>query len=291
VYNSPLSEFAVLGFEFGYSVANPDALVIWEAQFGDFSNGAQVIIDQYISSAEQKWGQKFALTLFLPHGYEGQGPEHSSGRIERFLALAGDNNMQIVNPTTPAQLFHLLRRQMIRSLRKPLVVFTPKGLLRHPACTSHLDEFTKGSFQEIIDDPMPPKRTKRLVLCSGRIYYDLITEKEKNAVDDMSVVRIEQLYPLDVEKLKAVIRRCSGLKECIWVQEEPSNMGAWNFMRPILKDLLPEEIELSYAGRTRSASPAVGSYAMHKKEQAAILDSLFGNKGPSIFDVASRLKA
>lgn len=291
VYNSPLSEFAVLGFEYGYSVACQDALVIWEAQFGDFCNGAQVVIDQYLSSAEQKWSQKSGLTLFLPHGYEGQGPEHSSGRMERFLTLAGDNNIQIVNPTTPAQLFHLLRRQVMRPLHKPLVVFTPKGLLRHPACISHLEDFIKGSFQEIIDDPTPPKRSRRLVLCCGRIYYDLIVEREKNGVEDMSIVRVEQLYPFDIERLKNVVSGCSGLKECLWVQEEPSNMGGWNFMRPILRELLPKEIELSYVGRTRSASPAVGSYAMHKKEHAAIMDSIFGNKETSIFDIAGRFKA
>lgn len=291
VYNSSLSEYAVLGFEFGYSVACQEALVIWEAQFGDFSNGAQIIIDQYISTAEQKWSQKFGLTLFLPHGYEGQGPEHSSGRIERFLTLAGDYNLQIVNPTTPAQLFHLLRRQVLRSLRKPLIVFTPKGLLRHPACVNHLDDFVQGSFQEILDDPHPPKRTRRLVVCSGRIYYDLIAEREKRAVDDMSIVRIEQLYPLDSERLKAVIGRCFGLKACFWVQEEPSNMGAWDFMRPILKEFLPQEIELSYVGRTRSASPAVGSYAQHKKEHAAIMHALFETKDPSIFDIVGNFKA
>lgn len=291
VFNSSLSEFAVLGFEFGYSVASPEALVIWEAQFGDFCNGAQVIIDQYISTAEQKWLQKFRLTLFLPHGYEGQGPEHSSGRIERFLTLAGDNNMQIVTPTTPAQFFHLLRRQVLRPLLKPLIVFTPKGLLRHPACVSHLEEFTQGSFQEVLDDPNPPKRTTRLVLCSGRIFYDLIAEREKLAVENMTIIRVEQLYPLDVERLKAVISRSTGLRECLWVQEEPSNMGAWTFMRPILKELLPKEIELSYVGRTRSAATAVGSYAMHKKEHAAIMNSLFGTKNPTIFDLAGNFKA
>lgn len=290
IYNSPLSEFAVLGFEYGYSIACQEALIIWEAQFGDFSNGAQVIIDQYISTAEQKWAQKSRLTLLLPHGYEGQGPEHSSGRIERFLTLAGDNNMQIVNPTTPAQLFHLLRRQVMRSVQKPLVVFTPKGLLRHPACISHLDDFTQGSFQEILEDPTPPKRARRLVLCSGRIYYDLIAEREKKGVDDMNIARIEQLYPLDAERLKSVIGKCSMLKECIWVQEEPSNMGAWNFMRPILKELLPKEVELSFVGRPRSASPAVGSYAMHKREHIALINALF-DKQPSIFDIAGHFKA
>jgi 2-oxoglutarate dehydrogenase E1 component len=291
VYNSPLSEFAVLGFEFGYSIAYPEALVIWEAQFGDFSNGAQVIIDQFIATAEQKWMQKFALTLFLPHGYEGQGPEHSSARMERFLILAGDNNLIIANPTTPAQFFHLLRRQALRTIRKPLIVFTPKGLLRHPACTSRLEELTQGSFQEILDDPTPSKRVKTLILCNGRIFYDLIAERDKLAVDDMSIVRIEQLYPLDVERLKTVISRCQGLKECIWVQEEPSNMGAWNFIRPILHEVLPQGIELNYVGRTRSASPATGSHAVHKREHAAIMNALFGTKEPSIFDIAGNLKA
>lgn len=291
IYNSPLSEFGVLGFEYGYSVACQGALIIWEAQFGDFSNGAQVIIDQYLSSAEQKWSQKSRLTLFLPHGYEGQGPEHSSGRIERFLTLAGDNNMQIVNPTTPAQLFHLLRRQVMRPLKKPLVVFTPKGLLRHPACISHLEDFTQGSFQEILEDPHPPKRSRRLLLCSGKIYYDLIAERDKHGPEDMNIARIEQLYPLDRERLKEVISRCSSLRECIWVQEEPSNMGAWSYLRSILKELLPKEVELSYVGRLRSASPAVGSYAMHKKEHMDIMDALFKPKQPSIFHLAGHFKA
>jgi 2-oxoglutarate dehydrogenase E1 component len=291
IYNSPLSEFAVLGFEFGYSVANPDALVVWEAQFGDFSNGAQVIIDQFIASAEQKWNQKFALTLFLPHGYEGQGPEHSSARIERFLTLAGDQNMQVVNPTTPAQLFHLLRRQILRPLKKPLIVFTPKGLLRHPACISRLDDLSQGSFQELIDDPTQPKRARRLILCSGRIYYDLSAERDKLAVDDMAIVRIEQLYPLDVQRLKDIFRKYGAVRECIWVQEEPSNMGAWSFIRPILNELMPKEIDLKYVGRQRSASTAAGSHALHKKEHAAIMDALFGTKEPTIFDIAGHHKA
>lgn len=290
VYNSPLSEYAVLGFEFGYSLACQEALVIWEAQFGDFCNGAQIIIDQYISTAEQKWAQKSGLTLFLPHGYEGQGPEHSSGRLERFLALAGDNNMQIVNPTSPAQLFHLLRRQVLSPLRKPLIVFTPKGLLRHPACISHVRDFIEGSFQEILDDPTPPKLSKSLVLCSGRIFYELIAERQRLAFEEMAIVRIEQLYPLDLERLKAIVSHCRGLRECIWVQEEPSNMGAWTFISPLLKQLLPREVELTYIGRARSASPAVGSYALHKKEHAAILSALFGAKDRSIFDIATNFK-
>jgi len=278
LYNSPLSEYATLGFEYGYSVANPNALVIWEAQFGDFANGAQIIIDQYISTAEQKWMQKFSLTLFLPHGYEGQGPEHSSGRIERFLTLAGDNNMMITNPTTPAQFFHLLRRQVISPWQKPLIVFTPKGLLRHQACVSQLKDLTEGSFKEILDDPNPPKKTKRLVLCSGRIFYDLIAEREKTGTDELRIVRLEQLYPLDTAALKAMISKLVGLKECIWVQEEPSNMGAWHFVRPILRELLPKSIEISYVGRTRSSSPAVGSYALHKREHMTMMTALFGSK-------------
>lgn len=291
VYNSPLSEFAVLGFEFGYSVASPEALVIWEAQFGDFCNGAQIIIDQYLATSEQKWGQKCGLTLLLPHGYEGQGPEHSSGRMERFLTLAGNDNLEIVNPTSPAQLFHLLRRQVLVPLRKPLVVFTPKGLLRHPACVSRLEDLTHGSFQEILDDPTPPKRAKRLALCSGRLYFDLVAERERLGNEDLAIVRIEQLYPLDTERLKELFARFSGCKECLWVQEEPSNMGAWNFIYPNLKELLPKETSLSYVGRPRSASPAVGSYSIHKQEHAAILSAIFNAKEPSIFDIAGYFKA
>ncbi len=291
VYNSPLSEYAVLGFEFGYSCSYPGALVVWEAQFGDFSNAAQVVIDQYIATAEQKWNQKFALTLFLPHGYEGQGPEHSSGRIERFLLLAGDNNMFITNPSTPAQFYHLLRRQALRPMCKPLIVFTPKALLRLPACSSSISEFTQGTFQEILNDPTPPKNPKRLVLCSGHIYYSLIAERAKTATDDMLIVRVEQLYPFDADTIKTIISRFPTIKDCIWVQEEPSNMGAWHFIRPILIDLLPKGVELSYVGRSRSASPAVGSYALHNKEHAAILHALFGAQQVSIFNIASQLKA
>lgn len=291
IYNSSLSEYGVLGFEFGYSVANPAALVIWEAQFGDFCNAAQVTIDQFISTAESKWGQKFRLTLFLPHGYEGQGPEHSSGRIERFLTLAGDNNIQVVNPTTPAQLFHLLRRQAMRTLLKPLVVFTPKGLLRHPSCVSSLNDLTQGTFKEILEDPSAPKRPKRLLLCSGRFYYDLNAEREKLGIENIMIVRIEQLYPLDVESLKAIFSKCSGLKECTWVQEEPSNMGAWTYMRPILREILPKEIELSYVGRTRSASPATGSHAVHKQEHQAIMEAIFSQKEPSYIDAGAQFKA
>lgn len=289
VYNSPLSEYAVLGFEFGYSIGNSDALVLWEAQFGDFANGAQIIIDQFISTAEQKWNQKFSLTLLLPHGYEGQGPEHSSARLERFLTLAGDNNMQIVQPTSPAQLFHLLRRQVLRPLRKPLVVFTPKGLLRLPACVSQLDDFTRGSFQEILDDPSPPKSAKRLVLCTGRIFFDLIAAREKSPSSDIAIVRLEQLYPLDIDRLKSLIDKYAGFKECFWVQDEPSNMGAWDFIRPLLRDVLPKGLEPIYVGRSRSASPATGSHTVHKTEHDNIINALFGKEKPStIFEIAGK---
>jgi 2-oxoglutarate dehydrogenase E1 component len=276
VYNSPLSEYAALGFEFGYSVGKPEALVIWEAQFGDFGNGAQVVVDQYISASEQKWNQKSGLTLFLPHGYEGQGPEHSSARVERFLALAGDQNMQIVNPTSPAQFFHLLRRQAVQPFKKPLITFTPKGLLRHPACLSRFQELTVGAFQEILDDPAPPNTVERLLLCSGRIFYDLMAERSRVQNSEAAIIRIEQLYPLDIERLKQLISKySSGLNQLIWVQEEPSNMGAWNYMRPILRGLLSKELEPVYAGRPRSASTAVGLHALHKKEQAAIMNAAF----------------
>jgi 2-oxoglutarate dehydrogenase E1 component len=291
VYNSPLSEYAVLGFEFGYSIANPAALVLWEAQFGDFSNGAQVVIDQFIATAEQKWMQKFCLTLLLPHGYEGQGPEHSSARMERFLALCGNDNMRVANPTNPAQLFHLLRRQVLLPMHKPLVIFTPKGLLRHPACVSRLEDLAQGGFQEILDDPLPPRKAAKLVLCSGRIYYDLIAERQKVVADNVGIVRIEQLYPLDLSHLKDIIEKYSGFKECFWVQEEPSNMGAWDYMRPILREVLPKGVETKYIGRARSASPAAGSHAVHKTEHAAIMKGVFGKGEPSIFEIAGNFKA
>ena len=288
--NSPLSEYAALGFEFGYSIAYPNALVIWEAQFGDFGNGAQVIIDQFISTAEQKWGLKSSLTLFLPHGYEGQGPEHSSARMERFLTLAGNNNICVVNPSTPAQLFHLLRRQVMRTDQKPLIVFTPKGLLRHPDCLSPLNDLAHGSFQEILDDPTVPKKAARIAFCSGRIYYDLNAMRTKTKTDDLALIRIEQLYPLHLEKIKTILKNYHTAQEFFWVQEEPQNMGAWNFISPFLSELLPPGTKLNYIGRDRSASPAVGSYALHKKEFAAIMDALFIKQKPSIFEIAGNPK-
>lgn len=276
VFNSPLSEYAALGFEYGYALQNPAALVIWEAQFGDFCNGAQIIIDQFMAPGEQKWGLHVPLTLLLPHGYEGQGPEHSSGRMERFLLLCGDLNMQVVNPTTPAQLFHLLRRQAIREVHRPLIVFTPKGLLRHPRCVSKLEDFTTGHFEEIIDDPSSPQKPSKLIFCCGRIYYDLVAAREERKVTDVAIIRVEQLYPLHVERMQALIEKYHSMQQCYWVQEEPRNMGAWKFIRSTLRGLLPNAMELNYVGRDLSASTAVGSHALHKRESDAILAAIFG---------------
>lgn len=273
VFNSPLSEYAVLGFDFGYTFGYPEALVIWEAQFGDFANGAQIIIDQFISTSEQKWNLKSSITLKLPHGYEGQGPEHSSGRMERFLQLCGDDNMQIVNCTTPAQLFHLLRRQALRTIKKPLIIFTPKALLRHPLCVSSLNDFTSAAFEEVIDDPNPPQKAKRLAFCCGKIYYDLIQEREKRKVSNLAIVRIEQLYPFNIEKVRKILAKYSGYEDCVWVQEEQQNMGAWSYIQPIFADNF--KINMQYRGRARSASPAAGSHALHQKQQLALMEETF----------------
>lgn len=274
VIDSLLSEFAALGFEFGYSLSYPGALVLWEAQFGDFSNGAQVIIDQYISSAEEKWFRFSGLCLLLPHGYEGQGPEHSSARMERFLQLAGNANIQIVSPSTPAQYFHVLRRQVLRPFRKPLIVFTPKGLLRHPLCVSSLDDLSFGTFQEILDEEHPFESVRRILLCSGRIYYDLLKEREKRK-ENVAIIRIEQLYPFHNDKLIEILKKYSSVKEFYWVQEEPRNMGAWSALAPILMELLPKGSSFLYAGRARSGSPAVGSHVQHQKEHEQIMDMAF----------------
>lgn len=271
LYNSTLSEFAALGFEYGYNMMSLQDLTIWEAQFGDFANGAQVIIDQYIASAEQKWGQQSSLVMLLPHGYEGQGPEHSSGRLERFLSLSGDNNMQIVYPTTPVQFFHLIRRQILGKIYKPLIVFTPKGLLRLPECVSPLSDFTGGSFETIIDDPLRIHDAKELIFCSGRIYYDLIEQRKKHNAIDIAIVRIEQLYPLDIFKLKEIISKYTNLKKCFYVQEEPSNMGAFEYLNRPLNELLGEHLTLEFVGRKRSASPATGSHLLHKLEYETIM--------------------
>lgn len=280
VFNSPLSEYGCLGFEFGYSAERRDALVLWEAQFGDFSNGAQIIIDQFLSTSEQKWGLSVGLTLLLPHGYEGQGPEHSSARMERFLALSGQQNMRVVNPTTPAQLFHLIRKQALANTKKPLIAFTPKGLLRHPLCVSKIDELTHGSFKEILDDPNPPKKAKRLAFCTGRIFYDLYRAREENETDDLAIIRIEQLYPLHTDALEKIVSQYPDVEEYFWIQDEPKNMGAWDFIRPYLRDLSPDRKKPHYIGRERSASPAAGSYMLHKKQHVAILDAIFRTPSP-----------
>lgn len=257
VFNSSLSEFATLGFEFGYSLSSPQALTIWEAQYGDFANGGQIIIDQYIAASEQKWGLRSGLTLMLPHGYEGQGPEHSSARIERYLQLCGQGNFQVVQPTTPAQLFHVLRRQV--KSQKPLILFTPKALLRHPECVSALSDFSEKKFEEMLENV--PNNPRRLLLCTGKIYYDLATK-----VSDIGVIRIEQLYPFPRERILELLKKYASAKEIFWVQEEHANMGAWEFVRSELK-----EVPLRYVGRDRSASPAAGSFALHKKQQEQIL--------------------
>ncbi|MBK7175435.1 MAG: 2-oxoglutarate dehydrogenase E1 component [Bacteroidales bacterium] len=273
VYNSPLSEYGVLGFEYGYSLASPNALTIWEAQFGDFFNGAQIVIDQYISSAEEKWRVMNSLVMLLPHGYEGQGPEHSSARIERFLQSCAENNMQIANCTTPANFFHLLRRQVHRDFRKPLVVFTPKSLLRHPQCVSPIEDLVSGHFEEVIDDDkVKAEEVTRVDFCSGKVYYDLIAEREKRGRFDVAFIRIEQLYPLPVEKMKAVISKYKNASIFSWVQEEPANMGAWSF---ILRNF--KEVKLLLVARPESGSPATGSPKLHILRQAKIIDKAFGD--------------
>ncbi len=273
--NSPLSEFGVLGFEYGFSLAYPSALVIWEAQFGDFANGAQIIFDQYMAASAQKWQRYSGLVVLLPHGYEGQGPEHSSARMERFLQLAAESNLQIVYPTTPAQYFHLLRRQVKRNVRIPLIVFSPKGLLRHPKCVSFLDSFSRGRFQEILDDPEGAPSATRLLFCTGRIYYDLLEERAKRGAKHVALIRIEQLYPFHHENFRKLMEKYKETQECFWVQEEPRNMGAYVYINSLLQELLPKNATLQYVGRNRSASTATGSHTVHEKERTQLMDMAF----------------
>ncbi len=271
VVDSVLSEEAVLGFEYGYASAAPDQLVIWEAQFGDFLNGAQVVVDQFIAAAESKWGLLSGLTLFLPHGYEGQGPEHSSGRIERFLQLAAHDNFQITQPSTPAQMFHLLRRQIVRPYRKPLVVFTPKSLLRNPDASSSLEELAQGWFQPLIDevDVLDPSRVYRLVFCSGRLYYDLLRARRNRQLDGIAIIRIEQLYPWPDQELDALLRRYPHVNDIVWAQDEPLNQGPWRYAAYPIR--LATGITLRYAGRPESSSPATGYASLHKQQLEEIL--------------------
>lgn len=273
IYNSLLSEYAVLGFEYGYALRSPGSLVIWEAQFGDFSNGAQIVIDQYISAAEEKWNVYNGIVLFLPHGYEGQGPEHSSGRIERYLQLAASYNMEIANISTPANLFHLLRRQMRRGYRKPLILFTPKSLLRHPACKSKTADFCNGSFETVIDDDITDKSSiRRIIICSGRVYYDLSAAREDKKQADTAIIRIEQLYPLDTERLQNFISQYQQANDIVWVQDEPGNMGAWTYFA---RHSGIKKVRL--VCRPDSASPATGSSELHKSRQQKIIDKAFGD--------------
>ena len=280
LYDSFLSEEAVLAFEYGYSTTTPNALVIWEAQFGDFANGAQVVIDQFITSGEHKWGRLCGLTMLLPHGYEGQGPEHSSARLERYLQLCAEHNIQVCMPTTPAQIYHLLRRQVIRPLRKPLIVLTPKSLLRHKLAISTLEDLAEGSFQTVIPeiDALDPKKVERVVLCSGKVYYDLLEKRRAEGRDDIAVVRIEQLYPFPEDDLKEVLAPYTNVKNAVWCQEEPMNQGAWycsqHHMRRSISNL-NQSLVLEYAGREASAAPACGYASMHAEQQEKLLQDAF----------------
>ena len=279
VIDSVLSEEAVLAFEYGYASAEPNALVVWEAQFGDFVNSAQVVVDQFMSSGEVKWGRQSGLTLMLPHGFEGQGPEHSSARLERFLQLAADNNMQIAQPTTAAQIFHLLRRQMIRLFRKPLVIMTPKSLLRHKDAASELSDLARGEFLTVIgerDEAIDPKKVKRVVLCSGKVYFDLARARSERKEDDAVILRIEQLYPFPHKALAVELRKYPAANEIVWCQDEPANQGPWFYAQHYVLENMTDGQKLGYAGRPPSASPAVGYYAKHVEQQKALIDTAFG---------------
>jgi 2-oxoglutarate dehydrogenase E1 component len=277
VWDSPLSEAGVLGFEYGYSLDSPDGLVIWEAQFGDFFNGAQVIVDQFLSSSEDKWYRLSGLTLLLPHGFEGQGPEHSSARLERWLTLCAENNMQVCNLTTPAQLFHMLRRQVLRPFRKPLIIMSPKSLLRLPAASSTLEELANGQFQRIIpDSSVDPKKVKRVLLCSGKIYYELVAARQQLSRNDVAIIRVEQLYPLQPELVTKILAPYADGTPLVWVQEEPWNMGAWHYMRARLPEMIGQRLPLQCATRPESASPATGSLGAHKIEQARLVEQALG---------------
>ena len=277
VIDSILSEEAVLAYEYGYASNDPNTLVVWEAQFGDFANGAQVVIDQFIASGEVKWGRVNGITLMLPHGYEGQGPEHSSARVERFMQLAADTNMQLVQPTTASQIFHVLRRQMVRDLRKPLVIFTPKSLLRNKDATSPVSEFTKGSFQTVIGETKEIKadKVKRVIACSGKVYYDLVKNRETKGADDVAIVRVEQLYPFPHKAFAAELKKYPNATDVVWCQDEPQNQGAWFFIQHNIHENMQSGQRLGYAGRAASASPAVGYSHLHQDQQKALIEAAF----------------
>jgi len=277
ITNSPLSEVGVLGFEYGFSLDWPEGLILWEAQFGDFWNVAQVIVDQFIVSAEDKWHRLSGIVLLLPHGFEGQGPEHSSARLERFLMLGAEDNIQVVYPSTPAQYFHCLRRQVIRRWRKPLVIMTPKSLLRHPKVVSSLEQCAQGKFQRVISDSSErdPRPIRQIILCTGKIYYELEAQRDELKRDDVAVLRLEQLYPLPKDELNAALQRYADGTPVVWVQEEPENMGAWRFLRVKLGTRLFDRFPFSSVSRPASASPATGSFNSHKHEQARLLAEAF----------------
>ncbi|HIF9312507.1 TPA: 2-oxoglutarate dehydrogenase E1 component [Photobacterium damselae] len=274
VFDSVLSEESVLAFEYGYATTEPRGLTIWEAQFGDFANGAQVVIDQFISSGEQKWGRMCGLTMLLPHGYEGQGPEHSSARLERYLQLCAEQNMQVMVPSTPAQVYHMLRQQVLRPMRRPLIVMSPKSLLRHPLCISTMDELANGTFQAAIDevDVLDPTQVKRVVFCSGKVYYDLLEQRRKNEQTDVAIIRIEQLYPFPLELVRELLAPYAHVTDYVWCQEEPQNQGAWYCSQHNFYAAIPAGAKLTYAGRPASASPAVGYMSVHLKQQKALVE-------------------
>ncbi|WP_295853874.1 2-oxoglutarate dehydrogenase E1 component [uncultured Xylophilus sp.] len=277
VIDSILSEEAVLGFEYGYASNDPNTLVIWEAQFGDFANGAQVVIDQFIASGEVKWGRVNGLTLMLPHGYEGQGPEHSSARLERFMQLSADTNMQVVQPTTASQIFHLLRRQMVRNLRKPLIIMTPKSLLRNKDATSPVSEFTDGAFRTVIGESkeLNAAKVKRVIACSGKVYYDLAKKREEKGADDVAILRVEQLYPFPHKAFAAELKKYPNVTDIVWCQDEPQNQGAWFFVQHYIHENMADGQKLGYSGRAASASPAVGYSHLHQEQQKALVDGAF----------------
>jgi len=277
VIDSLLSEEAVLGFEYGYATAEPDTMVLWEAQFGDFANGAQVVIDQFIASGEAKWGRLCGLVMLLPHGYEGQGAEHSSGRIERYLQLCADYNIQVCIPSSPAQMFHLLRRQMLRPMRRPLIVFTPKSMLRNKDAASPLSEFTQGSFRAVIPegDALDAGKVRRLIACSGKIYYELLNARREKGIADMAIIRLEQLYPFPHEDFAAQVAAYPNASEFVWCQEEPGNQGAWHRIQHYLLRHLRRGMRLEYALRPSSAAPAAGYLAVHNEQQKAVIEAAF----------------
>jgi 2-oxoglutarate dehydrogenase E1 component len=280
IYDSLLSEAGVLGFEYGYSTTMPNTLVIWEAQFGDFANGAQVVIDQFISSGETKWGRLCGLVMLLPHGFEGQGPEHSSARLERYLQLCAEHNIQVCCPTTPSQIFHLLRRQLIRVFRKPLIIMSPKSLLRHKLAVSTLEDLSKGEFLNIIgeQDDIEPKLVTRLVFCAGKVYYDLLEARRQDNLKSTAIARIEQLYPFPVDLFKAEVAKYTNLEHFVWCQEEPQNQGAWYQSKHHFIDNLDPHIKVTYVGREASASPAVGNFHVHIEQQKTVVQTaLYGN--------------